>query len=252
MDDNFTTIKEIKFNFSCDEFINAINIWISKPHTVNKRVLSIVPILHFNIEHLTAQQVCHIKELSLLEDEQFKVALESYVKSLPHGNVSVQVRKLISRSESHFKGCVEMVLEDYEHNSFLFHNLSSRTSKSVTCSFPFMIQFDQHHHNLYLKVKYQDTTEESPESLVQNANQSTTNEVLSDTKTTDPLVSSHQTETFVWLQQTLLPKLIKWAENASKCNSNPLVQNSLQLINMSEYSTLYNTLKMKYGKEITE
>uniref|UniRef100_A0A8D9DWW8 tRNA (uracil-O(2)-)-methyltransferase n=1 Tax=Cacopsylla melanoneura TaxID=428564 RepID=A0A8D9DWW8_9HEMI len=257
MNDNFTTVKEMDLNFSSDEFLTSINIWISKPHTLNKRVLSIEPILQFNVEHLAVQQITHMKDLILSGNENVKDTLESYVKSLPSGNVSVQIRKLIPRSVAHFEGCVELVVEDYDNLSFLFYNLSLCTAnkKSIVCVFPYMIQFDEHSRKLYLKVKSQCKAEES---FQQNA-KSATEEVpespscTPDTKTSDhTLTNSHQAEALVWLQNTLLPKLIKWAENSFKMNSQSLVQNSLQLINMSQYSTLYNTMKTKYGKQITE
>lgn len=60
---------------------------------------------------------------------------------------------------------------------------------------------------------------------------------------------THRTKAITWLQDTLLPKLIKWAANSNKHNE----LKSLQLVdNMSHYSSLYNELKVKYGKEITQ
>lgn len=119
----------------------------------------------------------------------------------------------------------------------LFYNLSPHT-RNPSVPFPYLIYFDKESCKLNLKIV-------ACECSI-NANQE------SGTNVKPCPCNVHQSKTIAWLQSTLLPKLVKWAQHGAQNSDSITSTSSLQLVSGDKYSQLYNMLKQKYGKEITE
>lgn len=116
MDLQFTSVKEIEFNFSEEEFWSAVQVWISKPHTLNKRVLSFEDIADFISKAFTSRDVQRIIDIVSNADDLFRDIL-SYQNKVSvreeesnNHKLEIRIRKLIPRNETHFDNCVEMVI----------------------------------------------------------------------------------------------------------------------------------------------
>lgn len=68
--------------------------------------------------------------------------------------------------------------------------------------------------------------------------------------------SSEEGKHDIWLQDTLLPKLIRWASETRASGEGPhgycLAVDSHSLIDAEAYNVLYNQLKLKYGVQMVE
>ncbi|KAI5719847.1 hypothetical protein M8J76_015844 [Diaphorina citri] len=242
MDQTLKLVKEIEFNFTRDQFWDAVDVWRDKPHTLNKRVLCIDSITRFNTQEFGESHIQHIK--SLVQEHQgidcFN-AIDTYCHTLDNGNMLVDIRKLFPRSAAHFESCVEIVVIDSDTCSVHFYNLTPTHCKpAIVSTFPYSIQYDSGGRKVYLKV---DNSKIQPEQR----------KVCPNSREDKPCPCSQQrAQTITWLKDTLLPKLVRWAENSNNHRDNVTCRSSLQLVDISEYSTLYNSLKLKYGKEIVE
>lgn len=114
MDVQFTAIKEVEFNYSQADFWDAVQVWISKPHTLNKRVLSFEEVAKFRSANISI--INHIKDI-VHKDVNVVKAIQDYKESIMDSkqimndqSLLVTFRKLIPRNSTHFDSCVEMVL----------------------------------------------------------------------------------------------------------------------------------------------
>lgn len=64
-------------------------------------------------------------------------------------------------------------------------------------------------------------------------------------------VSEKEPGNHKWLQYGLFPKLKNWLESVGE-NKNNFNVESLSLINIEEYTSKYNEMKLKYGKRMVE
>ncbi|XP_026680028.1 uncharacterized protein LOC103510060 [Diaphorina citri] len=201
MDQTLELVKEIEFNFTRDQFWDAVDVWRDKPHTLNKRVLCIDSITQFNTQEFGESHIQHIK--SLVQEHQgidcFN-AIDTYCHTLDNGNMLVDIRKLFPRSAAHFESCVEIVVIDSDTCSVHFYNLTPTHCKpAIVSTFPYSIQYDSGGRKVYLKV---DNSKIQPEQ---------TKVCPKVEKTTLPMFSQRAT-TLPGLKDTLLPKLVFWPE----------------------------------------
>lgn len=62
--------------------------------------------------------------------------------------------------------------------------------------------------------------------------------------------SDKTSKSFIWLAETVLPQIVKWAEESSESLQHN--QASLSLVSNEKYYSKYNELKSKYGKEMVK
>lgn len=59
-------------------------------------------------------------------------------------------------------------------------------------------------------------------------------------------------KTTEWLQESVLPQLVRWAVESDLDLPKNIYTESLSLIPTEKYYTKYNELKVKYGKELVK
>lgn len=223
----------------CDEdatqFWQAINIWLNKPHVVNRRILVSSRLITFEYSNTESQLFSWIEgpqfnshfssslETSEIENCIFSSKLfptminlnqVSFV-NLENNKKYVNISKLLPRNPEKFSPTLELTLVDRENNRITsFYKCFSNEKQSLGFLYPYKICYEN--NEMFISVEKRDENNSSLE----------------------------------WIKKQLFPRLIKWMNDNEMKNS--FINGSLNLVSVDKYAELYSQLKEKYGVEIVK
>ncbi|XP_014288787.1 probable tRNA (uracil-O(2)-)-methyltransferase isoform X1 [Halyomorpha halys] len=217
---------EEKFSISCidncDQFWSSINIWITKPHCISKKIGGVdcfkaetLP-LH-GIEEFKQYLADHLASLSSCDDLRKTVQhlVDGFFEKVPKSEIKkspfeIILRLIYPKNGQYIPENVELIIKDFTKLAVVFIKPITGERDNLVTNLPYAILF-------------------------QNKNL-----VLSTVKI------GMKDDSLSWLEQILLPKLCLWMDsdhNSSSFNSN-------QLISMNKYLLTYSSLKDKYFSSI--
>uniref|UniRef100_A0A2A4KBC0 tRNA (uracil-O(2)-)-methyltransferase n=1 Tax=Heliothis virescens TaxID=7102 RepID=A0A2A4KBC0_HELVI len=222
--------KSIETTLNPDTFWDSINILVSKPHVINKRLWGSK--LWFRcsgkLNGLVSSELLPISPLSdSITDDNVDKLKTQILKDL----------KIESVADPADIDCtIEVLLIE-----LLPKNYSDSQAYQVVC-----LQKEK------CTVTFYDVT---PQSLGQKLCPDFSYRIfLSDNQITLTAESAETSKSYKWLANTLLPQLIKWGTNSinDEAKSNVICSESLSLVSQTKYYEKYNDLKIKYGKEMVK
>ncbi|XP_062505089.1 probable tRNA (uracil-O(2)-)-methyltransferase [Corticium candelabrum] len=208
-------------------FCESINVWITRPNVVNKRLTHATVTARIQCEE--EMQVNHV--LKCLQERTDCASSENEGSS----KYLLTIRRLVPKEITEdTEELVEVIVEDRESKSYTFIPVSNSASDVK------LLQLSA--YKITLKL-----TANSDKACLQLLLPVTDLPRISDKKLC-PSVK--------WLTEELLPKLASWMGarskelGASKSQWRPPLPNSL--INEDQYGRLYRHLKGKYGRRIAQ
>ncbi|KAH9635322.1 hypothetical protein HF086_017888 [Spodoptera exigua] len=221
--------KSLETALTSDLFWESINILLSKPHVINKRLWG---------SKIWFRNTCKPKStpfklpatLHLLSDlvatdnvEQYKIQILNELdvdNMLPNTSdnedqVEVLLMELLPKNYSDKQGYQVACLWK-DKSSITFYDVTPLNQEQKLCpDFSYTIQLN-------------------------------TNYILL------TAISDENSKSFKWLSNTLLPQLIKWGTESESSTKSNMCNESLSLVSQTEYYEKYNDLKVKYGKEMVK
>ncbi|XP_012282705.1 probable tRNA (uracil-O(2)-)-methyltransferase [Orussus abietinus] len=233
---DFMGIVNCASSATATQFWGAMNIWLTSPHVVNRRILTSIRVLSAEMKDLSSHHpiwgeklecMCQIvrsikgeSSLALLEmlgDDFINLSEDVSLSDTSDDRFFIYVNWLLPRNVDRYSDTLELVVVDKSDNCFTcFHRSLDSGRESVGAKWPF-------------RVRYKDN-------------------VVSLTVGAPEEALSHPS--VIWLKEQLLPKILKWAENEKV--SEGLVSGSLHQISPERYVLLYTELKRKYGPELVK
>lgn len=228
----FVVIISEKCNTDVTQFWQAIDIWLNKPHVINRRILVSSRLITFEYKETESELINWINELhfSSLEthEENYVFSQKLFHNSLKiNANHSsfidleanrkfINISKLLPRNQEIFSPTLEVTLVDKETNRITsFYKCFSNEKQSLCFQYPYRISFENSEILMSVEKNY--------------ANNSC----------------------FKWLKEQLFPRLVKWTMDEGEMK-NSFINGSLNLVPMDRYADLYSKLKEKYGAEIVK
>ena len=230
----FKTIISKQCEEDAIEFWHAIDIWLNKPHVVNRRILASFRILTLELQSTEIEIHNWIETTefnSLLSSENIteKLIFSSELFKCSHINLNntnfsdlenskkyLNIARLLPRNPEVYTPTIEVTIIDKDNNSVIsYYKCLFDDKKSLGFKYPYKICY-------------------------QNNEISISVEKLEDKE--DPSLE--------WIKTELFPRLIKWVDNSEMKNN--FVNGSLNLVPMDKYAELYGQLKQKYGAEIVK
>lgn len=228
---------EVIISKQCDEdatqFWQSIDIWLNKPHVINRRILVSSRLITFEYKNTETELFNWINESKF--NSLFEITeIENYIFSLKHFHNSckanlnqssfinlennkkfINISKLLPRNSEIFAPTLEVTLVDREINRITsFYKCFSNEKQTLGFQYPYRICYENNQIIISVEKKYEN-----------NFN-------------------------FDWIKKQLFPRLIKWMNDSEMKNS--FINGSLNLVSNNRYATLYNQLKEKYGAEIVK
>lgn len=216
-----------------EKFWKSLDIWILKPHVLDRRILSSIVIEKrtFNHNHVGLEE-------NLLGRSGF---IHEYVMATEtenlhgdtieesQGNVTVITRKILPRQSDRMQPYHEIVVKDFSRLEIFFIRLSSVSGHThlpddVNQLWAYKVSCNVEKQALTVSVSKL-YSEEHPVSCLP--------ELTPPTKE--------------WLSGTLLPKLVKWMGEVDP--TMPIVVKD-SLISMERYSIIHGSLKARYAEKI--
>ncbi|CAD0196941.1 unnamed protein product [Chrysodeixis includens] len=213
-----------------DSFWHSVNILITKPHIINKRLwgskthFHLKCKLHDNTVNLppncssltnfiTSDQIEEYSQLVLKELGAEKCDSEGSTGT--EGPFEIQLTEILPKIYTE-KQAYQLVCLDKEKCIVTFYHVTPFGQEHKLCP------------NFTFTIKLED-------GII----------------TMSPVSEGETSSEYTWLAKTLITQLTKWAtEKDHKSNYN--INQSLALISLSKYYEKYNELKMKYGKEMVK
>ncbi|CAK8686225.1 unnamed protein product [Clavelina lepadiformis] len=245
-------------------FQNALRVWIDRPNVCNKMIscskTEDIAMTTIDGEAGNGLMTSDLKEfvqsLPQITPRCSKCgALTSCVNFVHSSEKSYFVRKLVPRRPDCYLSNYELVLSS--RNSFLFVPLQTETF------------YPDHVYDIYVviygdcdvdhvKDNSNDERKQSENSNFLSAYSLVLDKQIVDSNKTDNASQGAMKRacyvTSQWVSQKLLPTLSKWCdeESAKLGEKKPTFPPSLSLIDKEKYTLLYNSLKFKYGREISK
>ncbi|KAI9543416.1 hypothetical protein NQZ68_012066 [Dissostichus eleginoides] len=216
---------EIKFPGECktlpEGFWSAVDVWIKKPHVVNKRLCG--------VKETESRDVGREAVLSLLEEPDLAQDVLSFMtccRNTPENTHEKEtpwvssVRTFIPKVNNYGTNLhKEVILKDFGRQQVTFLPFEEDSEGKVSLKRGNIYQF---------QLLHQDCEEWSLELHV----------LASDLWFSDGVAYPR----LPWLSSDLLPKLVRWA---TECKSSEF-RSTLSLLPVEKYSVMYQTLKEKY------
>ncbi|XP_055339933.1 LOW QUALITY PROTEIN: probable tRNA (uracil-O(2)-)-methyltransferase [Paramacrobiotus metropolitanus] len=208
----------------------AVELWIAKPHLVNRRLCGTESFFSGNVE----DALQYAREDFRLQE------LEASLCNL-RSTALLKLRNLIPRTKV-FHEVIEAVLVDEYNHCATFIPLASHN-----------VHVDKTDNQNYAEsqINLPRTKTPSMESAYRIAIKSLDDnegcvirvEVLSDEQTSSPSQD--------WLKQSLLPKLVGWSKNYHPEKNKTLpMKRVLRLVPVKKYAEIVKRLKLNYGQQI--
>ncbi|PZC81686.1 hypothetical protein B5X24_HaOG212130 [Helicoverpa armigera] len=222
--------KSIETTLNPDTYWDSINILVSKPHVINKRlwgsklwfrcsgkqnVLSLteIPTISPLNESVTDDNIEKLKTQILKELNIDRVVESEDISSI----IEVLLIELLPKNYSDSQA-YQIVCLQKEKCTVTFYNVTPLSLEQKICpDFSYCIFFSD--NQITLRAKSDETS-----------------------------------KSYKWLGNTLLPQLIKWGTNPinDEAKTNVICSESLSLVSQTKYYEKYNDLKIKYGKEMVK
>lgn len=221
---------DLEVKCSPESFWSAVDIWIKKPHVVNKRLCGVTETeyRHVSCEELE-RCLCSFTGISLRDLPEILLFLQAHTAPTSHQTVptwSVGGRTIIPKAglqSSAAKLYKEIIVKDVNGQTVTFLPVEENTEGHI-------ILRDS---NIY-QIQLQGKTDDSILSL---------HVLRLDQWYSDGVAYPKLT----WLTSELLPKLARWATESKATE----FKSTLSLIPIEKYSVLYQQLKNKY-KELVK
>ncbi|XP_017327350.1 probable tRNA (uracil-O(2)-)-methyltransferase [Ictalurus punctatus] len=221
---------DLEVKCSKESFWSAVDIWIKKPHVVNKRLCGVTETeyRHVSCEELE-RCLCSFTGISLRDLPEILLFLQAHTAPTSHQTVptwSVGGRTIIPKAglqSSAAKLYKEIIVKDVNGQTVTFLPVEENTEGHI-------ILRDS---NIY-QIQLQGKTDDSILSL---------HVLRLDQWYSDGVAYPKLT----WLTSELLPKLARWATESKATE----FKSTLSLIPIEKYSVLYQQLKNKY-KELVK
>ncbi|XP_032513378.2 probable tRNA (uracil-O(2)-)-methyltransferase isoform X1 [Danaus plexippus] len=205
---------------SLHSFWQAINILITKPHIVNKRLWGCTVLHKFIYTTSTSTWDSDLKKIkiqSLPNHSQLLTNLTENLKLLNLDEVDAVIEIIIvelfpkSYDENH---AYQMICLNKNKNSATFIDITPTELKQILCpTFPYTFCNE--------------------------------NDIILRSSDTD-------SKSYMWLKETVLPQVIKWSNELINDNARNFCNESLALVSNDKYYLKYNDLKLKYGKNLVK
>ncbi|XP_037869187.1 probable tRNA (uracil-O(2)-)-methyltransferase isoform X2 [Bombyx mori] len=218
--------------FSCspskESFYEAVQILITKPHVVNKRLWGSKIWLKHNCISLeeTVTWPNHIHKLESVSTPE----IEKYIDCM------YNTMKLQKCDGDSISDCFEInILELFPKNY------------ADKASYQLIIINKLESYIIFYNV--------TPSEVIQNTTPSFTYgiHVENDMIVLNAHCDDENSKSYMWLKNKLLPQFIKWTtETESNNGKKKICTASLTLVSSSKYFEKYNELKLKYGKDLVK
>lgn len=223
--------KTLEAGLTSDSFWESINILLSKPHVINRRLWgnkiwfksNCKPKSAAFIMPATLHQLSDLVTIDNVDQHKIQILNELNVETVlsnttidDGGQVAVLLMELLPKNYSD-KQAYQVACLWKDKCSITFYDVTPSSQEQKLCPhFSYTIQLNNSHILL--------------------------------TATTD-----ENSKSFKWLSNTLLPQLIKWGtESKSHSTKSNMCNESLSLVSQTKYYEKYNDLKVKYGKEMVK
>lgn len=221
-------LKSLSVECDISQFKDVINVWIERPNVCSK-VVSCASVEHISFTHLLNSEISQ-----LIDDTMGERNILTTDNDQDSCIDKVMFRKLFPKNPAnHSIGCEIVLME-----------------KLKAVFIPVIDQFKPNLQEVLYKIEL---VPKNSNSLHEGATAFDLEQISIAVYSTGSFITEnsktcHPTED--WLQENLLPSLIKWTRNS--VNSESKIPNSLSQLPQCEYAPLYQSLKEKYGKKIGE
>ncbi|XP_065663837.1 probable tRNA (uracil-O(2)-)-methyltransferase isoform X3 [Hydra vulgaris] len=222
----FVIKESVDLNCTVNDVLDAIDVWCVKPHVLNRRLAGCAYIFQRDFNCVYLDSILPFTELKCFINETFlnelKKLLESCFKTKELSGKCI-LRKLLPKCLERYEPMVEFVIisTDSSFLNALFVPLCGVEGKETFLEYTYCLEFNQ-----------------------QTASLSCSTLNKCDTNLSSSKVMLTSTD---WLSFHLLPKIKAWSFAANQSSMPLRKTQSLSLIDVEEYTKLYNELKNKYA-----
>ncbi|XP_021377602.1 probable tRNA (uracil-O(2)-)-methyltransferase [Mizuhopecten yessoensis] len=283
---DFCNFKESNTKGQADGFADALTVWINKPHVINRRLCGsrIEKIIYYTCQNGDSQlqttfesavaEVLSKKTLINLNTKEDDLCKEvPSLSTIPEGEGVVIVRGIHPKRDDSHPVVREIICYDATLRSAWFCPVTDTyKQKAVEASRNLCYQLVHQVVNTKPRIIFRvcktendnwrsDTEPAESEPVKTRPDQCVSNTEPDDGETVEEGPDSYTSKTEataeqdtsiilsdIWLTNILLPKIANWSEQK---NLETTVK-SLRLVRIDQYNTLYNQLKVKYGKKFVE
>ncbi|XP_074641673.1 putative tRNA (uracil-O(2)-)-methyltransferase [Tubulanus polymorphus] len=215
---------KIELNWA-NQFWQAVDIWMQKPQVVNKRLCGAIILARIGLKCRRPSS----KEFGFYQQLKQKVEenlddLESAFNDLElnhEDEIELIVRDVLPKQSDKCQTIREVVILDKKMQEIIYFPISNIRDSSG---------------DIYMQsymVKMIDGSSDKRIEISVNSGEH---------------IVPHVHHTASWLKDVLLPKLLKWMNEGELQN----LTNSLQLVALDHYNSMYQNLKVKYGKDLVQ
>ena len=235
----FETIISKTCNEDVTQFWLAMDIWLNKPHVVNRRILTSSRILTFEFEGTDLEIFNWIDTVLSIESNSFSASSDKNISEILISSINLfkdsnktnlnvtslsnlenskkylSIAKQLPRNSKIFSPTLEVtIVEKYKNTITSFYKCLSNDKQSLGFKYPYRICYVDNK----VTISVQTMKDQQHDSSLE------------------------------WIKNQLLPRLMNWMVNSEIQNS--IVNGSLNLVSAEKYAVLYDQLKKKYGTEI--
>lgn len=239
-------------------FWHAINLLITKPHVVNRRLWGCKIWIELNCKPVNTStweipaQFNRLKSTVTAENvkDYIDIVLRDAELEICSQEVSCFQLYLVQLYSKKFDTIqvFQLILINKEKFYVAFHNVSPEIVNQNSCpTFPFTLKLDE--TCIKLSACCGSYTYLPDSSIrIQCYHNHTIQNVIPNCST----FLDEADKSFKWLSCTLLPQVVKWYEEEPSSSSYSLCKESLALVPHNQYYIKYNELKIKYGKDMVK
>lgn len=229
----FDTIISKQCEEESTQFWHAIDIWLNKPHVVNRRILASSRILTLEFQDTDSEisdwiETTEFNYILSSENITEKLVSSKFIKEsninlnktsfseLENSKKYLNISRLLPRNPEIYSPTIEVTIVEKDNNSITsYYKCLLNDKQSLGFKYPYQICYRNNEISIKVK-KLEDKNDPSLE----------------------------------WIKTHLFPRLIKWIDNSEMQNN--FVSGSLNLVPTDKYAELYGQLKQKYGAEIVK
>lgn len=213
---------------SSSSFWDSVNILITKPNVINKRLWGCKLIFKCYCKPIDPNWKLPLKcslfdcdrtdsdsyKMDLLKELGVVLCTDFGIKACK--NLSILLLELLPKSYTSHRAYQVICINKYEESVTFYNVTPVEVNQNICPEFTFILQLK----NNYIILK----------SICDSASKS-----------------------YQWLLNSVLPQFVKWGEKSSNDSKRQhICTESLALVPEDEYYKKYNTLKLKYGKEMVK
>ena len=231
----FEVVISQKSHATVEQFWKAMDIWLRKPHLVNRRISSCINLLISEIKCDKAALIAHLFSIDSLSQV---LELISHGQTVENAlNITQKCNPLIDERNplnTDARGCYLFVnkfspRDSEKYSAGIEFSVVEKDSRCISCFYRAINENQQ-----YLGLK-------RPYKIFYDKNELSISVVKID----------EDDSNIQWLRDSLFPRLLKWIQ-VDRSSDDNLVEGSLNLVSPDKYSQLYGELKRKYGLEMVK